>query len=78
MKVIRFFIFILVTSCSTLNVLVMSGQLKVGYQTTAAAAKLFRSLWCNFIYRNFYQCIPANSLTSGANYILADMKLMII
>ena len=56
----------------------MSGQLKVGYQTTAAAAKLFRSLWCNFIYRNFYQCIPANSLTSGANYILADMKLMII
>ena len=31
----------------------MSGQLKVGYQTTAAAAKLFRSLWCNFIYRNF-------------------------
>ena len=53
MKVIRFFIFILVTSCSTLNVLVMSGQLKVGYQTTAAAAKLFRSLWCNFISRNF-------------------------
>ena len=49
MKVIHFFIFILVTSCSTLNVLVMSGQLKVGYQTTAAAAKLFRSLWCNFI-----------------------------
>ena len=53
MKVIHFFIFILVTSCSTLNVLVMSGQLKVGYRTTAAAAKLFRSLWCNFIYGNF-------------------------
>ena len=35
MKVIHLFYFILATSYSTFKVSVMSGQLKVGYQTTA-------------------------------------------
>ena len=68
MKVIHFLvIFILATTCSTLKVPVMSGQLKVTYQTTASenhsCNKLFCSLWCHFILRkhHFYQCIPTNS-----------------
>ena len=43
-----------------------------------AATKLFfiLVLWCYFILRklHFYQCFPANSLTSGTNYMPADTK----
>ena len=84
MKVIPvFFIFILATSCSTFKVHVMSRQLKVAYETTAYEnhscnqVVFILALWCYFILRklHFYQCIPANSLTSGTNYMSADTKL---
>ena len=59
----------------------MSEQLRVRYQQLlfkiTTATKLVCSLWCHFILRklHYYQCIPANSLTSGANYMPADTKL---
>ena len=59
----------------------MSEQSKVAYQTTASenhsCDQVVCSLWCHFILKklHFYQCIPANSLTSGAGYLPADTKL---
>ena len=59
----------------------MSGQLKVAYQTTASENhsrdQVVLYTQCHFILRklHFYQCISANSLTSGANYLPTDMKL---
>ena len=78
-------IFILATSCPTQKVPVMSGQLKVADQTTASENHssnqviLYTQVSFHFketsLLSRLYQCIPANSLTSGANYFPADKKL---
>ena len=59
----------------------MSEQLKVAYQTTTSVnhscnqVVYFTPVSFHLRKLHFYQCIPANSLTSGANHLPADMKL---
>ena len=63
----------------------MSGQSKVAYQTTVSEnhscdqVVLFTLVSFHFketsLHFTPHQCIPANSLTLGANYLPTDTKL---
>ena len=82
MKVIHFLvIFILATTCSTLKVPVMSGQLKVTYQTTASEnhscnqVVLFTLVSFHFKKTSLLSVHPYQLSLQEHYYLPADMKL---